>query len=126
MKILPKTLLNIFVNLCASLVAQTVKSLPAVRETRVQSLDWEDPWRRKWQPTPVFLPGKPHGQRSLVGYSPWGCKELDTTERLYLLIALSPLLSPPKLLSWRHGGGNIWSMKSLFSLILPHLVTRSG
>ena len=42
-------------------------------------------WRRKWQPTPVFLPGKSHGQRSLVGYSPWGCKELDTTERLYSL-----------------------------------------
>ena len=38
------------------------------------------PWRRKWQPTPVFLPGKSHGQRSLVGYSPWGRKELDTTE----------------------------------------------
>ena len=40
-------------------------------------------WRRKWHPTPVFLPGKSHGQRSLVGYSPWGCKELDTTERLH-------------------------------------------
>ena len=37
------------------------------------------PWRRKWQPTPVFLPGKFHGQRSLVGYNPWGCKESDTT-----------------------------------------------
>ena len=37
-------------------------------------------WRRKWQPTPVFLPGKSHGLRSLVGYSPWGCKESDTTE----------------------------------------------
>ena len=40
------------------------------------------PWRRKWQPTPVFLPGESHGWRSLVGYSPWGRKELDTTERL--------------------------------------------
>ena len=40
------------------------------------------PWRRKWQPTPVFLPGKLHGQRSLVGYSSWDCKESDTTERL--------------------------------------------
>ena len=40
------------------------------------------PWRRKWQPTPVLLPGESHGQRSLVGYSSWGCKELDTTERL--------------------------------------------
>ena len=41
------------------------------------------PWRRKWQPNPVFLPGESHGQRSLVGYSPRGCKELDTTERLH-------------------------------------------
>ena len=40
------------------------------------------PWRRKWQPTPVFLPGKSHGQRGLVGYSPWGCKESDMTEEL--------------------------------------------
>ena len=38
------------------------------------------PWRRKWQPISVFLPGKLHGERSLVGYSPWGFKELDTTE----------------------------------------------
>ena len=38
------------------------------------------PWRRKWQPTPVFLPGESHGQRKLAGYSPWVCKELDTTE----------------------------------------------
>ena len=37
------------------------------------------PWRREWQPTPVFLPGEFHGQRSLAGYSLWGCKELDTT-----------------------------------------------
>ena len=48
-----------------------------------------DPWvgkfpqRRKWQPTPVFLPGKSHGRRNPVGYSPWGQKELDTTERLH-------------------------------------------
>ena len=40
------------------------------------------PWKRKWQHTPVFLPGKSHGQRSLVGYGPWGCKELDMTEQL--------------------------------------------
>ena len=37
-------------------------------------------WRRKWQPTPVFLPGKSHGQRSMVGCSPWGRKESDMTE----------------------------------------------
>ena len=41
-------------------------------------------WRRKWRSTPVFLPGESHGWRSLVGYSPWNCKELDTTEWLML------------------------------------------
>ena len=41
----------------------------------------------KWQPTPVFLPGKSHGWRSLVGYSPWGCKESDMAERLYFLLS---------------------------------------
>ena len=40
------------------------------------------PWRREWQPTPVFLPGESHEQRSLVGYSPWGCKKPDTIEWL--------------------------------------------
>ena len=53
-----------------------VKNLSAMQET------WFDPWRRAWQPTPVFLPGESHGQRSLTGYSPWGQKELDMTERL--------------------------------------------
>ena len=42
-------------------------------------------WRREWQPTPVLLSGKPHGQRSLVGYSPWGHKESDTTELINTL-----------------------------------------
>ena len=41
------------------------------------------PWRRKWQSTPVLLPGKSHGWRSLAGYCPWGLKELDTTEQLH-------------------------------------------
>ena len=43
---------------------------------------WKIPWRRKWQPTPVFLPGEFHRQRNLVGYSPWGHRESDTTEQL--------------------------------------------
>ena len=118
-----------------SLVAQTVKRLSTMQETRVRALDWEDPlgkemaihsstiawkiswteepgrlqsmesqrvghdwvtslhrfdpwvrkipWSRAWQPTPVFLPGESHGRRSLVGYSPWSRKELDTTEWLH-------------------------------------------
>ena len=40
-------------------------------------------WRRQWHPTPVLLLGKSHGRKSLVGYSPWGCKESDTTEQLH-------------------------------------------
>ena len=47
------------------------------------------PWRRRWHPTPVLLPGKSHGQRSLVGCSPWGREESDTTERLHLHFSLS-------------------------------------
>ena len=61
-----------------SLVAQMVKRLPTMWETWVQSLGWEDPLEKKWQPTPVFLPGE--SQRSLVRYSLWGRKESDTTE----------------------------------------------
>ena len=63
----------------ASLVAQTVKRLPTMRETWVRKI----PWRRKWQPTPVLLPGKFHGQRNLVNYSPRGRKESGTTERCH-------------------------------------------
>ena len=54
------------------------------------------PWRRKWQPTPVFLPGESHGWRALVGYSPWGRKKSDTTERLHFT---SPYLQV--ILMWR-------------------------
>ena len=50
------------------------------QEMRIGSLGQEDPWRREWQPTPVFLPKKFHGQRSLTGYSSRDPKELDMTE----------------------------------------------
>ena len=63
-------------------MAQMVKSLPAVQETWVQSLGWEDPWRKAWQPTPVFLPEESHGLRSLAEYSPWGNKKSDIIKRL--------------------------------------------
>ena len=64
----------------ASLVAQLVKNLPAMQETWVQSLGQENVLEEGMQPTPVFLPKNPHGQRSLVGYSPRGRKELDTNK----------------------------------------------
>ena len=60
-----------------------VKNLPAMHESRIGRSDlWvgKIPWRRAWLPTPVFLPGERHGERRLEGYSPWGHKELDTTE----------------------------------------------
>ena len=57
-----------------------VKNLPAIWETGFDPWVRKIPWRREWQPTSVFLPGKSHGQRSLVGYSPLGHKELDTTQ----------------------------------------------
>ena len=57
-----------------------VKNLPTMRETQVQALGQEDPLEKGTATTLVFLPGESHGQKSLAGYSPWGCKELDTTE----------------------------------------------
>ena len=62
-----------------SLVAQSVKNLPAMWETQVGSLGWEDPLE-KGTAFPVFLPKEFHGQRSLAGYKSWACKESDTTE----------------------------------------------
>ena len=65
-----------------SWMAQLIKNLPAVKETQeihVQSVGSEDPLERKGQPTAIFLPGKSHGQRSLVGCSLWGHKDSDMT-----------------------------------------------
>ena len=64
----------------ASLVAQTVKRLPTMQETQVQSLGWEDPLGEEMATHSSILPGESRGQRSLVGYSPQGRKESDTAE----------------------------------------------
>ena len=64
-------------------------SLPTMQETRFDLRVGKISSRRKWQPTPVFLPGKSHGRRKLVGYSPCGPKELYTTERLHFLYFMS-------------------------------------
>ena len=72
---------HIHTNIITS-VAQTVKNLPAMQETHVRSLGHEDPLEKGMETTPVFLPGEFHGQRNLMGYSPWSCKESDTTEQL--------------------------------------------
>ena len=67
----------------SSLVAQTVKHLLAMQGPGFDSWVRKVPWRKKWQSTLALLPGKSHGWRSLIGYSPWGHKESDTTERLH-------------------------------------------
>ena len=57
-----------------------VKNPPAMLQPEFDPWVRKIGWRRKLQPTPVFFSGESHGQRGLVGYSPWGCKESDTTE----------------------------------------------
>ena len=58
-----------------------------MQDTWVRALGWEDPLEKEMASTPVLLPGKSHGQRSLVGYSLWGRKESDTTEQLHFHIS---------------------------------------
>ena len=72
-----------------------------MQETQVSPWLGRFPWRREWQPTPAFLPGGFHGQRSLAGYSPQGRRELDTTERetLSLSSAVLPAVSIYSLVS---------------------------
>ena len=72
----------------ASLVAQMVKNPPACRRTGFNPWAGKIPWRREWQPTPLFLPEEFHEQRSLADPSSWGCKESDTTEQLTLTFSL--------------------------------------
>ena len=66
-----------------SLVAQMIKCLPTMQGPRFDTWVGKIFCRRKWQPTPVLLPGKPHGRSSMVGHSPWGRKESDMTEQLH-------------------------------------------
>ena len=63
------------------IMAQTVKRLSTMQRPGFNPWVGKIPWRREWQPTSVLLRGKSHGLRSLVGYSPWGRKESNTTER---------------------------------------------
>ena len=77
------------VDLTVSLVAQMVKRLPTMRETQVPSLGWEDPLEKEMATHSSTLAWKIPWTEEHVGYSPWGRKELDTTERLHFLFFLS-------------------------------------
>ena len=69
-------------------MTQVVKNLPAVEEIWGQYLGWGDPLEKGMATIPVFLPEEFHGQRSLLGYSAWGCKESDMTGQLTLSLSL--------------------------------------
>ena len=75
------SLLNIYLELGTGFPGGFMVKESACQCRRLRFDPWvgKIPWRRKWQPTPVFLPGESHGQRNLVGYSLQGCKELDMT-----------------------------------------------
>ena len=76
------------------------------------------PWSRKWQPTPVFLPGKSHGQRILVGYSPRGRKESDTTERLYFTSLYSSKYKPMIFISFCSKGTYVWNASCRYKVLV--------
>ena len=89
------------------------------------------PWRRKWQPTPVFLPGKSHRQRSLAGYSPWDCQESDMTDPMSVHththtqgdIHLNPKSQKSRGIGWEKKGvkkGNQLDISIGGLLLLPH------
>ena len=71
-------ILSSYLNLLSVCSDIDVKESACNVRLRLNSLVRKIPWRREWQPMAVFLPWESHGQRSLVGYSPWGCKESDT------------------------------------------------
>ena len=76
-------------------MAQTVKDLPAMWETQVQSLDREDPLDKGMVTHSIILPWREiHGQRSLTGYSPWGHRESDMTKRLTLSLFRGTQVNP--------------------------------
>ena len=90
------------------------KSLPsAIKKTQrsspsdMTSSSWPRQ-RRQWQPTPVLLPGKSHGRRSLVGYSPWGHEELNRTEQLHFHALEKEMATHSSMLAWRIPGTGAW------------------
>ena len=84
------------------------------RRHRKQSFSpwvWKSPYSRKWQPAPVFLPGKPHAQRSKAGYSPQGCRETDMTEHAHIVTSI---MYCPHLAGWNITmGSHLWKVSNL-------------
>ena len=104
----------------ASVVAQMVKN--PMQETRFDAWVGKIPWRRAWQPTPVFLPREFSRQRSLVGYSPWGPKESDTAEWLTFFWPVTSTLAPRPILFLSVVACGLVA-KSCLTLATPRTVT---
>ena len=100
---LPELLFVNMIFIWPPLVAQTLKNLLQCRRPGFDSWVRKIPWRRIWQPTPVFLPEESHGQRSLAGYSPRGRKESDTTEQLKGSSRVSLPAAPQENHAWNCG-----------------------
>ena len=81
------------------------------------------PWRRKWHPIPVLLPGKFHGQKSLAGYGPWGCKESDTTELLHLMSFIES--QDKNWNTYKHFSLKQWSTAVIGSSIINYFILIS-
>ena len=95
---------------------------PACQSRRCtwNSCIWKIPWRKKCQLTPVFLPGESHGQRSLVGYNPWGCKELGTTEHTHTHTHITQNLSSQPFLSVTFSNVKVFALLYIQPLELFH------
>ena len=89
------TIICLLPTMGTSLVAQMVKRLPRMQETQVKSPGWEDILEKEMATHSSIMPGKSHGWRSLVGYSPWGGKESDTTEQLHFHFYFPTMMKNP-------------------------------
>ena len=87
----------------SSETCQTLLS-PSVNLRLIITIIYTNNWRRQWQSTPVLLPGKSHGWRSLVGCSPWGREESGTTERLHFHALEKKMATHSSVLAWRIPG----------------------
>ena len=119
-------IISIYCVLWASQVALVVKNLPA-NARDIGDIVGRIPWRRAWQPTAVSLSGKSHGQRSLVGYSPWGHKELDMTCTLCAMpgIELNTLQMISLFTLQSNPGQIMTNLRHCYSIFVGCVITKS-
>ena len=87
-------------SLCSDFTQLSSSFLRSSYKSVIKTCNHVIPWRRQWHPTPILLPGKSHGQRSLVGCSPWGCKESDMTEGFHFHALEKEMATHSSVLAW--------------------------